>query len=341
MSLASVQPTLETPERVDRDLHAATRSFARDSAPRSWWYIGSTFGVLTVVLAGAAIAPWWPLRLAASVLGALLLVRAFILYHDFMHGAILPGSRLARAVFYTYAAINLTPPRSWRDSHNFHHANVGKIIGSNVGAFPLMTGKMWQSASRMQRFRYRVVRHPVTIASGYLTIFLISVCAAPLFRRPSRYWDSALSLLAHASAVAMLWAFGGPDAAFFALLLPMTIAAAVGGYLFYVQHSFAGMRILPDREWTHYRAALLSSSYLRLGPIMRWFTGNIGFHHVHHLNSLIPFYQLPRAMAAIPELQHPTVTTLNPRDVLSSFRANLWDDDSRRMIRYRDVPVAA
>ena len=327
-------------ERVDRELHAATRPFARDASARSWGYIGSTFGLIVIVLAGAAIAPWWPLRLAASMLAALLLVRAFILYHDFMHGAILPGSRLARALFYTYAAINLTPPRSWRDSHNFHHANVGKIVGSNVGSFPLMTTEMWRTASPIQRLTYRVTRHPLTIVCGYLTIFLLSICMLPLFRRPTRYWDSALSLLAHASAVTMLWVLAGFDTAFFALLSPMAIAAAIGGYLFYAQHSFPGMRILPEAEWTHYRASLVSSSYLRLGPVLRWFTGNIGFHHVHHLNSLIPFYRLPRAMAAIPELQHPTVTTLRLPDVVACFRANIWDDASRRMIRYRDVPLA-
>lgn len=85
----------------------------------------------------------------------------------------------------------------------------------------------------------------------------------------------------------------------------------------------------------------MSSSYLRLGPVLAWFTGNIGFHHVHHLNSLIPFYELPRAMAAIPELQHPIVTTMKPADVLACLRANIWDDESGRMIRYRDVPLSA
>ncbi|HEX9163140.1 MAG TPA: fatty acid desaturase [Thermoanaerobaculia bacterium] len=341
MSLQADELESRMIERVDRDLHAATRTFAHDSVARSWWCIASTFGTLAAVLAGAAIAPWWPLRLAASMLGALLLVRTFILYHDFMHGAILPGSRLARAVFYTYAAINLTPPRSWRDSHNFHHANVGKIIGSDTGSFPLMTARMWRTASRMQRLSYRVIRHPLTIVFAYFTIFLLSVCALPMLRRPTRYWDSALSLLAHATAVATLWFLAGLDTAFFALLLPMAMAAAMGGYLFYVQHSFPGLSILPEAEWTPYRAALASSSYLRLGPVLRWFTGNIGFHHVHHLNSLIPFYRLPQAMAAIPELQHASVTTLRPRDVVACLRANVWDDEGRRMVRYRDVPPAA
>ncbi len=324
-------------ERADRELQLATRPFARQTAARSWWCVVSTFALLLSALAGAILAPWWPLRLAFSVLGALMLVRTFILYHDFMHGSILPGSRLARAIFYSYAAVNLTPPRSWRDSHNFHHANVGRIAGSNVGAFPLMTTAMWRSGSRSERMAYRVIRHPVTILCAYLSIFFFSVTLLPLLRRPSRYWDSALALLAHGSAVAALWIFAGFDAAFFGLLLPMMMAGALGGYLFYAQHSFPGMRILPDEEWTAYRAALVSSSYLRFGPVLRWFTGNIGFHHVHHLNSLIPFYRLPEAMAAIPELHHPSVTTLRPRDVVACFRANLWDASSGRMVRYRDA----
>ncbi|MGZ7080862.1 MAG: fatty acid desaturase family protein [Thermoanaerobaculia bacterium] len=322
-------------------LVAETRRFATEDRNKSLWYVASTFAVLAGFTAVAALAPWWPVRLAGSLAGALLLVRSFILYHDFMHGSILPGSKLARAVFYTYAAVNLTPPRSWRDSHNFHHANVGKIAGSNVGAFPLMTADMWRNASRSERLRYRLIRHPITIACAYLTVFFFSVTLLPLLRRPARYWDSGLSLLAHASAVAAVWALAGFDAAFFALLLPMSTASAIGGYLFYAQHSFPGMLILPDAEWNHSRAALVSSSYLRTGRILRWFTGNIGFHHVHHLNSLIPFYELPRAMEAIPDLQHPATTSLRPRDILACFRANIWDEAGRRMIDYGDVPATA
>ncbi len=326
-----------TVEREDRDLNQATRPFGQQSVARSWWYVSSTFAMLACTLAGAALAPWWPVRVAASMLGALMFVRAFILYHDFMHGSILPGSRLARAVFYAYASLNLTPPRSWRDSHNFHHANVGRITGSNVGAFPLMTAEMWRNSSRMQRFSYRVIRHPATILCAYLTIFFFSVTLLPLLRRPSRYWDSAVSLVAHGTAVAALWTLAGFDAAFFGLLLPMAVAGALGGYLFYAQHSFSEMQILPDAEWTAYRAALVSSSYLRLGPVLCWFTGNIGYHHVHHLNSLIPFYRLPEAMAAIPELQHPSEITLRPHDIVACFRANLWDDSRGRMVGYRDA----
>lgn len=95
--------------------------------------------------------------------------------------------------------------------------------------------------------------------------------------------------------------------------------------------------MLQANEWTYYRAALESSSYLKMGRVMSWFLGNIGYHHVHHLNRLIPFYRLPEAMAATPELQHPTVTSLHPRDILACLRLNLWDEDAGRMVSYCEV----
>jgi omega-6 fatty acid desaturase (delta-12 desaturase) len=336
-TLEAAAPSAVHEGRTDRELHEATVPFAKGSNARSWWHIGSTFGILAVVLTGAALVPWWPVRAALSVLAAFVLVRAFILYHDFMHGSILPGSRLARAIFYVYAALNLTPPRSWRASHNFHHANVGRIAASDVGSFELMTTEMWKQASGWERLRYRIQRHPVTILCAYFTVFFFSVCLLPLVRTPLKNWDSALSVLAHGGALVTLWGFGGIDNAFYVLLLPMALAAAIGGYLFYAQHSYPEMQILPESKWTHYRAAIVSSGYMHAGPVMRWFTGNIGFHHVHHLNPLIPFYGLPAAMAAIPELRNPPRTTLSPRSIVECFRASLWDEASGRMVGYRDV----
>ena len=95
------------------------------------------------------------------------------------------------------------------------------------------------------------------------------------------------------------------------VLLPMTIASMIGSYLFFAQHSYEDMRILAEEDWTYHKAAMESSSYMKLNRIMRWFTGNIGFHHIHHLNVRIPFYRLPEAMKAIPELQSPATTTLS------------------------------
>jgi len=226
--------------------------------------VGSTFSLLLVTLIAAGIAPWWPLRLLLSVLGALLMVRAFITYHDYMHGSILRNSPVAWLLFRGYAAIALTPPRSWRESHNYHHGHVGRISHASDGAFPVITTKMWREASTSARASYRLQRHPLVVLSGYITIFAINICLLPLLRNPSKYWDSALVLLAHGGLISLLWFIGGFDLAFFTLLLPMAIASALGSYLFFAQHSFKRMQIISPESWTFYRAALVSSSYMRL-----------------------------------------------------------------------------
>jgi omega-6 fatty acid desaturase (delta-12 desaturase) len=134
---------------------------------------------------------------------------------------------------------------------------------------------------------------------------------------------------------------GGFDTAFFAVLLPMTIASMIGSYLFFAQHSFDNTKVLPAETWTSRRAAIESSSYLKLNKTMRWFTGNIGFHHVHHLNVRIPFYRLPEAMDAIAALQSPVTITLSLKDIKACFRCCLWDEGQQRMVSYREFARAS
>lgn len=332
-------PSLETSAdvRIGRDLLKATAPYAVESVRKSWRLVSSTFVFLIGAMCGAALAPVWPLRLLFSLLTALLMVRAFITYHDYMHGAILSHSRLAWLLFRAYSALSLTPARSWKQSHNYHHGHVGQISEAGIGAFPIMTTKMWQEASRATRFRYRVVRHPLTVLTGYFTIFLLSICLLPLLSNPARHWDSMLVLLGHGVLIAVFWIFGGFDTAFFVVLLPMTVASALGSYLFFAQHSFKRMHVLSEDAWTFYRAAMESSSYMRLNRVLQWFSGNIGYHHIHHLNVRIPFYRLPEAMQAIPELQSPVTTSLTPRDVRDCFACCLWDEDQQRMVSYREA----
>lgn len=323
--------------RLGHDLLRATRPFAKENVTKSWWYVSSTFALMIAALAGAGLADGWPIRTALGILGGLLMVRAFITYHDFMHGAILRDSRLASLLFHVYGAFILTPARSWKESHNYHHGHVGQISFVGVGAFPIITTRMWREASRLQRLRYRASRHPLVVLFGYLSVFAFSICLAPLLRDPKKHWDSAASILAHGGLIAALWTVSGVEMAFFVILLPMTIAATLGSYLFFAQHSFKRMQILSPESWTFYRAALVSSSYMRLNRVMQWFTGNIGYHHIHHLNVRIPFYRLPEAMAAIPELQSPITTSLAPREIVDCFRASLWDEDRLRMVSYREA----
>jgi len=323
------------------DLLATTAPFAVESVPKSWWHVGSTFTMLFGSLAAAGLTPVWPVRIAFSCLAALLMVRAFITYHDYMHGSILRGSRFAWIFFRVYSAISLTPPRSWKKSHNHHHGHVGQIAMLPPGAFPIMTTRMWREVSLAARLRYRAVRHPLTVLAGYVTVFFFSLSLLPLLRNPALHWDSFVALLGHATLIAALWVIGGLDTAFFVILLPMTLASALGSYLFFAQHSFKQMHILPPKTWNYCQAAMESSSFMRLNRLMHWFTGNIGFHHVHHLNVRIPFYRLPEAMDAIPALQSPATTSLAPRDIADCFRSCLWDEEQRRMVSYREAKRSA
>ena len=339
--MGGTNPETRTDVQADRDLFKATLPFSVESVKTSWWVVGSTFLLLLASLFGAAIAPAWPLRLLFSILAALLMVRAFITYHDYMHNAILSRSRLARWLFRLFSVVALTPPRAWRYSHNYHHGHVGNVDAASDGAFTLMTTDMWRDASPMARFAYRVERHPLTILAGYFTVFFLSVTVLPFVRNPARNWDSLLVVLGHGGLIAALWVVGGFDTAFFVILLPMTVASMIGSFLFFAQHSFENMRILPTDTWTSRRAAIESSSYMRMNSVMRWFTGNIGYHHIHHLNVRIPFYRLPEAMDAIVELQSPVTISLSLKDIRACFRCCLWDERLQRMVSYREFARAS
>lgn len=323
--------------RVGKELLAATKPYVEESVAKSWWYVGSTFALLVSTLAAAGMLDWWPLKLGFSVLGALLMVRSFITFHDYLHGAILKDSRAAYWLFQAFGALTLTPPRSWFASHNYHHGHVGKISAASVGAFPLITTHMWNKATRRQRLAYRVQRHPVVVLLSYPIVFGLNITLLPLLRAPAQHFDSAISLISHFGLIAVLWMLGGLSLVFYIMLLPMTIGSAFGCYLFFAQHSFRRMQIVSPESWTYYRGAIESSSYMRMNSIMQWFTGNIGYHHIHHLNVKIPFYRLPEVMAAIPELQSPLTTTLAPRDIIGCFQSALWDEEKQRMVSYREA----
>jgi omega-6 fatty acid desaturase (delta-12 desaturase) len=318
-------------------LVAETRRFATEDRKKSLWHVGSTFAVLAAAAAVAARAPWWPVRLLASVIEGLTIVRAFILAHDFQHGAILRKSRLGSAIFSVYGVLVLTPPRAWRQTHNYHHAHTAKVVGAQIGSFPVLTVEMWRRSPRNKRLAYAFARHPLNIVFGYVTIFFLGMCVSSFLRNPRENWDSAVAAALHvALVVGLTWLFG-PAVAVFALVLPLAIACAVGAYLFYAQHNFPAINIQPRQTWAFARAALESSSYMKMGPVMSWFTGEIALHHVHHLNAAIPFYRLREAMAAIPELQVEPQTSLSPRDVLACLRLKLWDPAAQRMVGYPDA----
>jgi omega-6 fatty acid desaturase (delta-12 desaturase) len=327
--------SVPAPAYEGKELIAATRAFADERPLRSWAAVGVTFGLffagLALLLAPLPLA----LRLLLAVVQGGLIVRAFILYHDHLHGALLRASLPARALFWLYGVWVMAPPKVWRETHNYHHAHNAKIVGSHIGSYPVQTVAWWKSASPRHRRLYAFVRHPLTVLFAWFTAFFLDMCLLAVPRAGfKKRWDSLLSAAVTVALCALVTSRLGFAAWFWALFLPHFFACAAGAYLFYAQHNFPAMVLEPREKWSYEKAALESSSFMEMGPVLHWFTGNIGYHHVHHLNPGIPYYRLPEAMAALPALQRPGQTSLRPADIAACFKLKLWDPEARRMVGY-------
>jgi omega-6 fatty acid desaturase (delta-12 desaturase) len=326
--------------RTPKQLTLDSRPFAAEFPAASWWCLLSTLAIYAAALTAAA-GPWpWALRIAGSVVAGLTMVRLFIVFHDYEHGTILRKSLFAKVVMSIYGLLVLNPPGIWRRSHDHHHKNNSKINLINVGSFPIMTVREYHLASPSERIAYAITRHPLTLALGYFTVFLYGMCVRSFLANPRAHYDSALSIILHFSVMAWLGWLGW-DVLLLAGVIPSLLSAGLGSYLFYAQHNFPSVKLKTAAQWDYVSAALQSSSYIEMSPVMHYFTGNIGYHHVHHLNHHIPFYRLPEAMAALEEMQNPGRTSLHPRDVIACLRLKLWDDENDCLVPFpRSAPQA-
>ena len=231
----------------------------------------------------------------------------------------------------------LTPSSIWRSSHDHHHAHNSRLRGSQIGSYPIMTLEQFQKSSGKDRFRYLFYRHPLTIGLGYLSIFLYGMVIHPFMASPRKHYDCLLALLLHLGFATVLVVCFGWLALVLTLLVPFLVASALGSYLFYIQHNFPDVSFEDKAGWTFEKAALESSSHLRTNVVMRWFTGNIGYHHIHHLNHRVPFYRLPEVYRDVPELREAKVVTLSPLDMIRCLRLKVWDVRSQRMVGIRGL----
>lgn len=279
------------------------------------------------------LAPVHPLiRAFCSVLAGLLTLRFFVLYHDQQHHAILRNSLLGEVAMQVFGILALSPTSIWRSSHNHHHKHNSNLRSAHIGSFPVMTKQQFQRAPAKQRFGYLATRHPATIFFGYATMFLYGMCLAPFLRRPGRHFDCLVALVVHGAISWALVHYFGWAALILCQIVPHLITFGIGSYLFYAQHNFPGVTFAASGGWAYEKAALESSSFMKTSPVMGWFTANIGYHHIHHLNHRIPFYRLPEALRAIPELQHPRTTSLGPLEVLRCLRLKVWDSEAQKMV---------
>jgi omega-6 fatty acid desaturase (delta-12 desaturase) len=313
-------------------LFARTKPFARDYSLTSWWCILSTAFLLAVALTGTLCGLPLAVRILCCGLTGLLAVRLFVIYHDQQHRAILPKSRLADLCMRLYGMLVLCPSSIWRSSHDYHHAHNSKLRSAYIGSFPIMTREQFANATTGQRLDYLFKRHPMTMLFGYLFVFFLGMVVLPSVSSPRKHYDCLLALLLHLALITTLVIVFGWVTMLLSLILPLFIASAIGSYLFYAQHNFPSVSFKDKDGWTYEGAALESSSFLKTNRVMAWFTGNIGYHHIHHLNHRIPFYRLPEVYRAIPELQAAKVTSLHPLEILRCLRLKVWCVKTQSMV---------
>jgi omega-6 fatty acid desaturase (delta-12 desaturase) len=318
--------------RTGKELILATKEFANDSTAKSWWVILSTAVLLTAAVVGTIVNIHWLGQLACSVLTGLLMVRLFVIYHDHQHNAILTKSKVAKRFMQAWGILAITPTSIWTHSHNHHHNHNSKLRSAHIGSYPVMTKERYLKSSKKERIQYLAMRHPLTILFGYFSIFLFGMCVVPFIEDRKEHLDSGIALILHTVLYLFVGLTFGLSAAFFTLFIPFFIACAMGSYLFYAQHNFPSVVFKENSGWTYEGAALESSSYCMMSPIMHYFTGNIGYHHIHHLNSKIPFYRLPEVYAKMPELQNAKTTTLRPLEVLRCLHLKVWDSDQQKLV---------
>ncbi len=327
-----------------RQLVSKLRPFTQVHTGRSIWELTATlaplFGLVVTML--FAVDAGYMIALALVPVAGLLVLRTFIIQHDCGHGAFLNKQSSNNKLGRVLGVLTFTPYDCWRRAHTLHHASTGNLDARGFGDVDTLTVREFRSRGPLGRFLYRAYRHPLVLFGiGPAYLFLLQHrLPVGLMRAGARYWVSAISTnLGTACILALLMAVFGIGTTLLVVIPTVLVAATTGVWLFYVQHQFEQAHWDRAENWTFHEAALNGSSYLDLPQPLRWFTGNIGMHHVHHLASRIPFYRLPGVMAAFPQLRE-----LNRLTVPQTFKPMmlaLWDEDQRRLVSFREAARAA
>jgi len=333
-----MSPVVKRRSRVRRpDWFNALKPFAQADTSEALGQLSITLvpylllwaGMLYLLDQNVAFVYIFPLILLASGF----LVRTFIIFHDCTHGSFFKDQRANRIVGYLTGILTFTPFDQWQHSHDTHHATVADLDRRGTGDVWTMTVEEYQKASARTRFAYRLVRTPFfTFLVGAPLMFLFVQRIAAKDASPRERW-SVIITNAALGAICILAALTIGLRQYLLIQLPVLyLAAAMGVWLFYVQHQFEGVYWARHDAWDPMRASLEGSSFYDLPPLLRWFTGNIGYHHLHHVQPRIPMYHLEQAYAAVPAVH--VGQPLHLRSSLQSLRMNLYDEETGRMVSF-------
>ena len=325
----------------------AAATFARPSRTAGLLQVATSFGPF--IASCAAMYLVFPisyfLTLALALPTGLLVLRIFIVQHDCGHGSFFASRRLNAVIGRLCSLVTMTPFANWRRQHGLHHAAWGNL-DRQAGGVDIYSGCMtvreYLARTRWRRLLYRLPRHPL-IANFLLPPFVFVLLYRLPFDTPSAWPRERRSVhltnLALIAMFATLVALLGWQHVLLVHLPIMAVASILGVWLFTLQHRFKSAEWLNEDQWSHFAASLAASSWLRLPKALHWLTGNIGFHHIHHLNPRIPNYRLSAAHATIQEMR--PVRGISLLDGLVAPRLTLWDEASGSLVRFREVHAGA
>ncbi len=329
------KPAIETRLMDAAEWKRIVTEFQKPSMGRALWQLVNTLGpyaLLWYLMYLSLSVSWW-LTVPLAMLAGAFLVRVFIIFHDCGHGSFFPSRKANDVVGFISGMLTMTPYFHWRWEHSIHHASSGDLDKRGIGDVWTMTVQEYLESSRWRRFAYRIARNPIVLFV-FAPLFLFAIYQrfparqAKPRERQSVHWMN-LALLAMAIALSSVF---GVTAYLLIQLIAMAVAGASGVWMFYVQHQFEGVYWERSEEWDYTAAALQGSSFYKLPKILQWFSGNIGFHHIHHLSPRIPNYNLERCHRS-----HSLFQEVVPITLSSSFKSatlRLWDEQLKKLVGY-------
>lgn len=315
---------------------AIVAEYTQASTPRAIWQLINTlvpYAVGWYLLYLSLSVSYWLTLLIAAIMGGLV-VRLFIIFHDCGHGSFFPSKRANDIVGFITGVITFTPYAHWRWEHALHHQTSGDLDRRGTGDIWTLTVQEYIESSRWRRFAYRLARNPVVLfVLAPMGLFLLYQ-RVPNKKAPERerrsVWLTTFSIIAVGAIMSYFLGFW----TYFCLqLLIVGISGAAGVWMFYVQHQFEDVYWERRDEWDYTAAAIEGSSFYKLPKVLQWFTGNIGFHHIHHLSSRIPNYNLERCHHS-----NPLFSEVKPITMLTSLRSmslRLWDEQQKKLVGYK------
>jgi omega-6 fatty acid desaturase (delta-12 desaturase) len=305
---------------------------------RSWWQVINSVvpyvGLWVLMVYSLSISYW--LTLLLSVFAAGFLVRIFIIFHDCGHGSFFKSPLLSRIVGIPLGIMVFTPYHKWHHDHLIHHQTVGNLDKRGTGDVKTLTVEEYLQLPKAKRLLYRVYRHPIVLLLiGPFLLFTL------FFRITRRERSAKEKLYTHLTTVAIIGIIIGLSfwiglGAYLLIQIPVLYIAAVHGtWLFYVQHQYEDVKWERGKEWDYKTMAMEGSSFLKLPKVLQWFTGNIGFHHIHHLSPRIPNYRLEKCYNENASLHIEKPLTFF--SALKSLKFRLWDERNKRLVGFSEI----